>query len=102
MTKLKISGCTARSTNGDARAVIAYLGINIAIAESIVRTMIATNWAVTIGRRKEITVDAIRMSGCAMTATASRCISGATNGSTVLETCPMKWIAVTIIVSFPG
>lgn len=87
--------------NGSARAVIVYFDINIAIAELIVRTTIATSWAVTIERCKEITVYATRMNGRAMMVIASRCISGATKGSTVLEICPMKWTAVMIIVSFP-
>lgn len=100
-TKLKIAKRYARTRNGGARAAIVYFNINVAIAESIVRTTTAMSWAVTIGRCKEITVGAVRTNGCAMTVIASRCISGATKGSTVLETCPMRWIAVMIIVSLP-
>lgn len=96
-TKLKIAN--ARTRNGGARAAIAYHNVNIAIAGSIARTTTATSWAVTIGRCKEIIVGAARTNGCAMTVIASRCISDATKGSTVLETCPMRWIAVMIIVS---
>lgn len=98
-TKLKIKERNARMRNGSARAVIVYLDINIAIAELIVRTTTATSWAVTIDRCKEITVYAARTNGRAMMVIASRCISGATKGSTVLEICPMKWTAVMIIVS---
>lgn len=81
--------------------MIVYFNINVAIAGSIARTTTATSWAVTIGRCKEITVGAARTNGRAMTVIASRCISGAIKGLIVLETCPMRWIAVMIIVSLP-
>jgi len=71
------------------------------IAGLIACTTIATSWAVTIERCKEITVGAARMNGRAMTVIAFRCIGGATKGLTVLEICPMRWIAVMIIVSLP-